>query len=108
MDARAAAVTKPASFRLRFLDGRLDGITVLGPTGRIEFRGPQYHEWLDDVATLTSPFYRLHAALTGPHASVLHAGDVLDVYVGCEDLAAVTELYNQADMEIEWTSREQP
>ena len=83
------------NFRLRILDSAagLDGITVRGPTGRVDFLGPCYHEWTDEPSTLMSPFYRLHAALTGPHASVLHACETLDVYAGCEDLDAVTKMY---------------
>lgn len=52
-----------------------------------EFRGPpfEHRDWWHSEAG------KLHEALTGPHASMLHSGDVAIIHDKCEDYKRVKQ-----------------
>lgn len=63
---------------------------------RVEFRGPPYSKWGDDLITTASPFYRLHAAIEGWHASPLHTGATVTIHDQHPDFRAVWALLEEA------------
>lgn len=60
-----------------------------GEKSWIEFRGPPYSNW---SLGGESNFERLHNALEGRHASVLHSGDILVLLPAHSDYGAVKKM----------------
>lgn len=58
----------------------------------VEFRGPPYSEWGDGA----SDMQRIHDALEGWHATVLHQGSVLLLHEGHPDFKRVLALFEAA------------
>jgi hypothetical protein len=78
-------------------NGGADGvIRVWYPGDRrwIEFRGPPYSQWEPDGA---SPMQRIHDALEGRHATVLHQDEILLLHDGHPDFERVLQLARKAE-----------
>jgi hypothetical protein len=85
------------TFLLAMPDCGEAGVIVAVASGhRVEFRGPPYSRWDDGPETTASPFYRLHAAIEGWHASPLHTGAEVAIHPGHPDHAAVAALWDEA------------
>ena len=80
-------------YRIEFADDALSVLTVHCGGDRIEFRGDPYHLWDHRDPT---DVQRLHDALEGWHACVLHAGDAVAILPRHPDYAVVDELWREA------------
>lgn len=72
------------------VEGSVVRVWHSGESSWVEFRGSPYSEWSEDER---NPAQDLHDCLTGPHASVLHAGDELVVLPWHEDYSDVEMFY---------------
>jgi len=96
MSAARFVIDAPVLDRRGETAGAVLRVSRPGETSWVEFRGPAYGEW---GAEEPSPAQSLHDALTGPHASVLHAGDRVVILDRHADHDAVAALVNAADGE---------
>lgn len=76
----------------RFCDRRPLAIVAQRGGARVEFRGPPY----EHQAWWGSEAGKLHESLTGPHASMLHAGDAAIIAPKHDDYDAVLKLMEDA------------
>ena len=76
-------------------NGGIDGVIQAWQPGNwkwVEFRGPPYHKWGDSQ----SPMQRIHDAMEGMHATVLHQYSILLIHEEHKDFERVWQIYMES------------
>lgn len=90
-------MTKQRNIKLRMPDGGQAGYMEVwydGDESHVEFRGRPYTQW--DGVTVCD-FQRVHDALEGWHACVLHTNQILTLLPSHPDYAAVEQLMKESE-----------